>query len=63
MIMFWSKIFLEELSYVMTFRSVVTLFNKYQIAPGERPDTIAEYLYGDPGLDWVVMMTANIINV
>tara|TARA_A100001201_G_scaffold14232_2_gene17368 strand:+ start:608 stop:1258 length:651 start_codon:yes stop_codon:yes gene_type:complete len=44
-------------------QSVVTLFNKYQISPGERPDTIAEYLYGDPGLDWVVMMTANIINI
>ena len=44
-------------------QNVVTLFNKYQIAPGERPDTIADYLYGDPGLDWVVMMTANIINV
>ena len=44
-------------------QSVVTLFNKYQISPGERPDTIADYLYGDPGLDWVVMMTANIINV
>lgn len=44
-------------------QNVVTLFNKYQIAPGERPDTIADYLYGDPGLDWVVMMTANIINI
>ena len=44
-------------------QNVVTLFNKYQISPGERPDTIADYLYGDPGLDWVVMMTANIINV
>ena len=44
-------------------QSIVTIFNKYQISPGERPDTIAEYLYGDPGLDWVVMMTANIINV
>ena len=44
-------------------QNVVTLFNKYQISPGERPDTIAEYLYGDPGLDWVVMMTANIINI
>jgi len=44
-------------------QSIATIFNKYQISPGERPDTIAEYLYGDPGLDWVVMMTANIINV
>jgi|TARA_R100000084_G_scaffold77765_1_gene35412 hypothetical protein len=44
-------------------QNVVTIFNKYQISPGERPDTIADYLYGDPGLDWVVMMTANIINI
>ena len=44
-------------------QNVTTLFNKYQISPGERPDTIADYLYGDPGLDWVVMMTANIINI
>ena len=44
-------------------QNTVTAFNKYQIAPGERPDTIADYLYGDPGLDWVVMMTANIINI
>ena len=44
-------------------QNVVTIFNKYQIGEGERPDTIADYLYGDPGLDWVVMMTANIINI
>ena len=44
-------------------QSAVTIFDKYQISPGERPDIIAEQLYGDPGLDWVVMMTANIINV
>ena len=44
-------------------QSTVTAFNKYQIGEGERPDTIADYLYGDPGLDWVVMMTANIINI
>jgi hypothetical protein len=44
-------------------QSAVTIFDKYQIGQGERPDTIAEQLYGDPGLDWVVMMTANIINV
>ena len=44
-------------------QSAVTIFDKYQIGQGERPDTIAEQLYGDSGLDWVVMMTANIINV
>jgi hypothetical protein len=40
-----------------------TTFNKYQISDGERPDTIAQDLYGDPQLDWVVMMVANIVNV
>ena len=44
-------------------QNAVTLFNKYQISQGERPDTIAEDLYGDSGLDWVVMIVANIINV
>ena len=44
-------------------QNVFTIFDKYQIEQGERPDTIAEKLYGDSGLDWVVMLTANIINV
>ena len=30
---------------------------------GARPDTVAEELYGDAELDWVVLMTAGIINV
>ena len=44
-------------------QNVLTLFNKYEIGHGERPDTIAEELYGSADLDWVVMMTAGIINV
>lgn len=44
-------------------QNVFTLFNKYQIGMGERPDTIAEEVYGSPDLDWVVMMTAGIINL
>jgi len=44
-------------------QNVFTLFNKYQIGYGERPDTIAEQLYGSADLDWVVMLTAGIINV
>ena len=30
---------------------------------GARPDTIAEDFYGDSELDWVVLMTAGILNV
>ena len=43
-------------------QNVFTLFNKYVINEAERPDEIAEKLYGDASLDWVVLVTANIIN-
>ncbi|MFZ9715566.1 MAG: baseplate wedge protein 53 [Pelagibacteraceae bacterium] len=44
-------------------KGVFTLFNKYEIVDGARPDTVAEEFYGDAELDWVVLMTAGIINV
>ena len=40
-----------------------TIFQKYYIEEGIRPDIVAEELYGDPDLDWVVMLTASIVNV
>lgn len=40
-----------------------TLFNKFQIGDGDRPDTIAEAMYGDPTLDYVVILTAGITNI
>ena len=42
---------------------VFTMFNKYQIPEGARPDTVAEDLYGSSQLDWVILLTAGIINV
>ena len=44
-------------------QNVFTLFNKYEIVEGARPDTVAEEFYGSAELDWVVLMTAGIINV
>ena len=44
-------------------QNIFTLFNKYEIEEGERPDTIAEDLYGKSDLDWVVLLSANITNV
>ena len=41
----------------------ITLFDKYQITEGERPDIVAEKLYGSVDYDWVVLLTAGIINV
>ena len=42
---------------------VFTVFDKYEIREGARPDTIAEELYGDDKFDWVVLLTAGILNV
>jgi len=44
-------------------QNVFTMFNKYEIVEGARPDTVAEEFYGSEELDWVVLMTAGIINV
>ena len=44
-------------------QNVFTVFNKYEIMEGARPDTIAEELYGSSELDWVVLITAGIVNV
>ena len=41
----------------------VTALNKYTISDGERPDTIAEVLYGDSRLDYVVVLVAGITNI
>ena len=44
-------------------QNIFTVFNKYEIREGARPDTIAEEIYGKSDLDWVVLLSANIINV
>lgn len=43
--------------------SVVSAFEYYIITQDERPDQIAERLYGDSELDWVVLMCNNITNI
>jgi hypothetical protein len=44
-------------------QNVFTIFNKYIVKDGARPDTVAEELYGASDLDWVVLITAGIVNV
>jgi len=41
----------------------ITFFNKYTILDNERPDNVAEKVYSDPLLDWVILITNNIIDV
>ena len=40
--------------------NAVTAFQYYQIKDGERPDQIADRIYGDSELDWVVLISNNI---
>jgi len=44
-------------------QNVFTIFNKYIVRDGARPDTVADELYNSPDLDWVVLITAGIVNV
>ena len=41
----------------------VSLFNKYVLEDGDRPDTVAEEVYGSSRYDYVVILTAGITNI
>tara|TARA_B100000131_G_scaffold119365_1_gene116328 strand:+ start:1534 stop:2202 length:669 start_codon:yes stop_codon:yes gene_type:complete len=41
----------------------LTVFEKYNIKGDDRPDNVAFEFYGDPTLDWVVLLANNIVNV
>jgi hypothetical protein len=38
-------------------------FTKYKVIGNERPDNVAFKIYGDETLDWVVLLSNNILNV
>lgn len=41
----------------------VAYFTKYQIKGNDRPDNVAFEVYGDSNLDWVVLLSNNIVNI
>ena len=41
----------------------LTLFTKYKIKGDDRPDNVAFEFYRDPKLDWLVLLSNNILNV
>lgn len=45
------------------FFSTATVFDLYSIIGDDRPDNVAQKLYGDSDLDWVVLLSNNIINI
>ena len=44
-------------------QNVFTLFDKYEIPDGFRPENVADEFYGNDELDWVVILTAGIVNI
>jgi len=41
----------------------LTFFEKYQISGDDRPDNVANEVYDDPTLDWIVLTSNNILNI
>ena len=41
----------------------LSFFTKYDVLGDDRPDNVADLVYGDPTLDWVVLLSNNIVNV
>ena len=41
----------------------IAFFTKYEIIGNDRPDNVAAEIYGDSDLDWVVLISNNIVNV
>tara|TARA_B100000287_G_scaffold432249_1_gene491144 strand:- start:234 stop:905 length:672 start_codon:yes stop_codon:yes gene_type:complete len=41
----------------------LTVFTKYEIKGDDRPDNVADKVYEDPDLDWVILLSNNIINI
>ena len=41
----------------------LTFFTKYNVIGDDRPDNVADNFYDDPTLDWIVLLSNNIVNV
>jgi len=41
----------------------LTFFTKYSVVGDDRPDNVAHEVYNDASLDWIVLISNNIINV
>ena len=40
-----------------------TAFEEFYIPEGVRPDNVAQQFYGDPELDWIVLISNNITDI
>ena len=44
-------------------QNILTVFDKYEIPEGFRPENVAEDLYGNDKLDWVVIVSSGIVKI
>ena len=54
----FKRVFLREDIY-----QNLTFFKKYSVVGDDRPDNVAAQVYEDSTLDWLILLTNNIINV
>ena len=55
-----SQTYLEELQLDQKLKSTVSLFDTYDVKNGETPEIIADKLYDDPKLHWIIMLINNV---
>ena len=53
---------LAKIAFQKTIQQNYEIFHPYTIEEGDRADTIAEYYYGDPGYDWIVYYSNNVVD-
>ena len=58
-----AKNLFRRVKFRSDFEKIYNAFQKYTIIEDTRPDQIANELYNDSTLDWVVLISANILNV
>lgn len=53
---------LAKIAFQKTIQQNYEIFHPYTIQEGDRADTIANYYYGDPGYDWIVYYSNNVVD-
>jgi hypothetical protein len=57
-----TKNFMARVAVSDALKSNVTLYSPYTIIDGETPEIVADKVYGDPQLHWVILLTNEIID-
>jgi hypothetical protein len=53
---------MAKIAFQKTIQQNYEIFHPYTIEEGDRADTIANFYYGDPGYDWIVYYSNNVVD-